>query len=110
MLPHVGQGANQSIEDAAALAEVLRDRPLDDITTAFQEYDRARRERASYIQRFARRLGLHYDGHRTDFSDTGRPAAREDVMRWIFTHDSARTARQVRAGGPSPTLPAGAAV
>lgn len=110
MLPHVGQGGNQSIEDAAALAEVLRDRPLGEAASAFQEYDRARRERASYIQRFSRRLGLQYDGRRAEFSGTGRLAAREDVMRWIFSHDSAATARQVRAGGPSAALPAGAAV
>jgi hypothetical protein len=31
-------------------------------------------------------------------------------MRWIFSHDSALSARQVRAGGPSASLPSGAAI
>lgn len=110
MLPHVGQGGNQSIEDAAALVEVLRDRPPAEVASAFQEYDRARRERASYIQRFSRRLGLQYDGRHAEFSTTDQLADREDVMRWIFSHDSALTARQVRAGGPSVSLPVGAAI
>jgi salicylate hydroxylase len=110
MLPHAGQGANQCIEDAAALAEVLRDRPLAEVADAFLDYDRARRKRASFVQRFSRRLGLEYDGRHTEIPDTARLADKGRVWGWIFGHDSAENARQVRAGGVGVPLPPGAPV
>lgn len=110
MLPHAGQGANQCIEDAAALAEVLRGRPLAEVAGAFLDYDRARRERASFVQRFSRRLGLEYDGRHTEIRDTARLADKGQVYGWIFGHDSIENARQVRAGRASAPLPAGAPV
>ena len=49
MLPHHGQGANQTIEDAAVLADCLR--RTDDIPAALAAYERRRRGRTRQVQR-----------------------------------------------------------
>ena len=49
MLPHHGQGANQTLEDAAALADCLRDTA--DVATALAAYERLRRYRTRQVQR-----------------------------------------------------------
>lgn len=108
MLPHAAQGANQSIEDAIALAEVLRDRPASELETALAEYETARRERASFIQQFTRRLGLLYDGHTEAFAARTDLADKETVERWIREHDARAAARAAREDGADVALPLGA--
>ena len=49
MLPHHGQGANQTIEDAAVLADCLH--RTDDIPAALAAYERRRRGRTRQVQR-----------------------------------------------------------
>ncbi|MBP2364597.1 FAD-dependent monooxygenase [Pseudonocardia parietis] len=49
MLPHHGQGANQSIEDAVVLADLLA--ASDDHVRAFALYERIRRYRTRQVQR-----------------------------------------------------------
>jgi len=51
MLPHHGQGANTSIEDAFALAAFLTESRSDDLDTAFVRYQTMRRARTRKIQR-----------------------------------------------------------
>lgn len=62
MLPHLGQGANQAIEDGTALAVLLQDLgnslPVADV---LQRYEALRRPRASMVQLEARRNGMRYD-------------------------------------------------
>ena len=60
MLPHLGQGANQSIEDGMALATILAhaDRAA---PAALLAYERLRRERVAEVQLGARET----DGDRT---------------------------------------------
>lgn len=54
MLPHHGQGANTSIEDAFALAALVADaRPGDDLDPVFSRYQTLRRARTRAIQRSA---------------------------------------------------------
>jgi salicylate hydroxylase len=48
MLPHYGQGANQSIEDAAVLASELTS--ADDISAALRRYEARRRVRTRQVQ------------------------------------------------------------
>jgi len=112
MLPHAGQGANQSIEDAAALAAVLEARSVEEVPAAFAEYELARRERASFVQLFARRLGLEYDNGGGDLAPkTGRPLAdKAEVNAWIKNHEATSAARAVRAAGARVPLPEGAPV
>ncbi|MGH2889700.1 MAG: FAD-dependent monooxygenase [Solirubrobacteraceae bacterium] len=57
MLPYLGQGACQAIEDGAVLAAALAAEP-DDPLTALQRYERTRRPRASRVVLAARDRGL----------------------------------------------------
>lgn len=62
MLPHLGQGANQAIEDGTALAVLLQGRdPSDSITEVLQSYEALRRPRTSMVQAEARKNGKRYD-------------------------------------------------
>ena len=95
MLPHHGQGANQTIEDAAALAECLAgasgSKPVAD---ALADYARLRKGRTRQVQRsswVASEL-LHLPD--------GPEAARRDRdladiprhLRWIHAHDARKAA------------------
>src|SRR3954452_22629926 len=53
MLPHLGQGANQSIEDGMALATILAQADTSRVAPALDAYERLRRERVAEIQRGA---------------------------------------------------------
>ena len=54
MLPNLGQGGCQAIEDGAALAAALRDEP--DVATALAAYESARKPRAERVARESRRM------------------------------------------------------
>src|SRR5450756_54010 len=68
MLPHLGQGANQSIEDGMALATILARADRTTAPLALLAYERLRRERVAAVQRGARENGLRYD---SAYSDLG---------------------------------------
>ena len=68
MLPHLGQGANQSIEDGMALATILARADRTTAPQALLAYGRLRRERVAQVQRGARENGLRYD---SAYSDLG---------------------------------------
>jgi len=61
MLPHLGQGANQSIEDGMALATILAQADRTTAPAALLAYEALRRERVASVQRGARENGLRYD-------------------------------------------------
>jgi 2-polyprenyl-6-methoxyphenol hydroxylase-like FAD-dependent oxidoreductase len=61
MLPHLGQGANQSIEDGMALATILARPNLKTVATALLAYEGLRRERVGLVQRGARENDHRYD-------------------------------------------------
>ena len=61
MLPHLGQGANQSIEDGMALATILSRVDNAAVPAALLAYERLRRERVAQVQLGARRHGLRVD-------------------------------------------------
>ncbi|WP_216896658.1 FAD-dependent monooxygenase [Nocardia alni] len=67
MLPHMGQGANQAIEDAIALATLTRDIPAAGIPEALTRYEQLRRPRTTLIQQGSRTNGQRLDtGERLD--------------------------------------------
>jgi len=68
MLPHLGQGANQSIEDGMALAIILGRADRATAPQALLAYERLRRERVAEVQRGARASGMRYD---SAYSDLG---------------------------------------
>ena len=53
MVPHQGQGANQTIEDAIVLADCLAG--TDDLAPALHAYEERRRPRTARVQRLSRR-------------------------------------------------------
>ena len=68
MLPHLGQGANQSIEDGMALATILARADWKTAPLALLAYERLRRERVAQVQRGARENGMRYN---SAYSDLG---------------------------------------
>jgi salicylate hydroxylase len=88
MLPHLGQGANQSIEDGMALATILARANRGTAPAALLAYERLRRERVAEIQRGARENGMRYD---SAYSDLGvRDAeitAHAAFRKHLYDHD-----------------------
>ena len=88
MLPHLGQGANQSIEDGMALATILARADRKTAPAALLAYERLRRERVAQVQSGARENGLRYD---SAYSDLGvRDAeitAHAAFRRRLYDHD-----------------------
>jgi salicylate hydroxylase len=88
MLPHLGQGANQSIEDGMALATILARADRATAPSALKAYERLRRERVAQVQRGARENGLRYD---SAYSDLGvrdaEIAAHAAFRRRLYDHD-----------------------
>jgi salicylate hydroxylase len=68
MLPHLGQGANQSIEDGMALATILSRADRGTVPAALQAYEHLRRERVAQVQRGSRESGLRYDSMYADLA------------------------------------------
>jgi salicylate hydroxylase len=66
MLPHLGQGANQSVEDGMALATILARADRTSAPRALLAYEQLRRERVAQVQRGARESGLRYDSANSD--------------------------------------------
>jgi salicylate hydroxylase len=88
MLPHLGQGANQAIEDGMALATILARADRTTAPEALLAYERLRRERVALVQRGARENGLRYD---SAYSDLGvrdaEMAAHVTYRKWLYDHD-----------------------
>jgi salicylate hydroxylase len=68
MLPHLGQGANQAIEDGMALATILSRVDNARAPEALAVYERLRRERVAQVQRGARQNGMRYDSAYADIA------------------------------------------
>jgi salicylate hydroxylase len=87
MLPHLGQGANQSIEDGMALAALLA-AAGDDPRPALQAYERIRRARTDAIQRGARAEGRRFDSEYDDIEVRDAELAESHRFRhWLYDHD-----------------------
>jgi salicylate hydroxylase len=61
MLPHMGQGANQAIEDAMALATLTRGITAADVPDALMRYQHLRRDHTARVQQGSRANGLRLD-------------------------------------------------
>ncbi len=75
MLPHAGQGANQAIEDAVAVAAVLARTTRASAPRALQIYEQLRRDRTAAVQQRSRLNGARYDAS-GDQVPRARPSAR----------------------------------
>jgi salicylate hydroxylase len=97
MLPHLGQGANQSIEDGMALATILSDVDTDAVPRALLAYERLRRERVADVQLGARLNGLRVDSA-ADYTDLKKRdaeiAAHAEFRKHLYAFDVVAEAKQ----------------
>ncbi|MBO0825491.1 MAG: FAD-dependent monooxygenase [Actinobacteria bacterium] len=93
MLPHLGQGVNQALEDAVTLATLLGVwADSADVPRALAAYEGLRRDRTARVQLGSRRNGAGYDSSGSQLTD----------RRWIYEHDAwAEAASLVSAMGPT---------
>jgi 2-polyprenyl-6-methoxyphenol hydroxylase-like FAD-dependent oxidoreductase len=88
MLPHLGQGANQAIEDGMALATILERAGRARASAALLAYERLRRERVAAVQHGARENGLRYDSFYADLTvRDAEIAAHAAFRRRLYDHD-----------------------
>jgi 2-polyprenyl-6-methoxyphenol hydroxylase-like FAD-dependent oxidoreductase len=93
MLPHLGQGANQAIEDGVALAVFLEERDPAEIADALRQYEAFRRARTDVIQAEARKQGLRLDSRSGSLQDRDREITRSaEFRKWLYDYDIERAA------------------
>jgi salicylate hydroxylase len=98
MLPHLGQGANQSIEDGMALATILAQATPATAPAALLAYEQLRRERVAAVQRGARENGLRYDSANPDLGvRDAEIAAHAAFRRRLYDHDVVPEAKAAAA-------------
>jgi len=94
MLPHLGQGANQSIEDGMALATILARADASAVPASLRAYERLRRERVAEIQLGARQNGLRLDSAAADLSvRDAQLAAHAEFRKRLYSYDVVPDAR-----------------
>jgi salicylate hydroxylase len=99
MLPHLGQGANQSIEDGMALATILSEVDNPAVPAALLAYERLRRERVAQVQLGARQHGLRVDSAYADLAvRDAELAAHAEFRRQLYAYDVVPHAKAAAAG------------
>jgi salicylate hydroxylase len=94
MLPHLGQGANQSIEDGMALATILANADRSTVLAGLLLYERLRRERTAMVQTGARKNGLRYDSFHSDLNlRDSEISAHGGFRRQLYDYDVVPEAR-----------------
>ncbi len=97
MLPHLGQGANQAIEDGAALAVLLEGKTSAEVPDILRAYERLRRPRTDVVQAEARKNGLRYDSRYESLEQRDREIRNAPALRkWLYDYDVEQAAQEVR--------------
>lgn len=98
MLPHLGQGANQAIEDGVALAVLLADRDRTDAPKALQVYEAFRRPHTIEVQKGSRANGRRYDSQYADLRQRDAEIADSGMLRaWLYDYDVEKQAEELAA-------------
>ena len=93
MLPHLGQGANQAIEDGVALAVFLEGRDSAEISDVLHRYEAFRRERTDVVQAEARKQGLRLDSRSGSLQQRDQDIARHaEFRKWLYDYDVEKAA------------------
>jgi salicylate hydroxylase len=93
MLPHLGQGANQSIEDGITLATILSRAGRDTAPAALLAYEGLRRDRVADVQSGARKNGLRYDSLSGDLAVRDREiVAHAEFRKQLYDYDVVKLA------------------
>jgi salicylate hydroxylase len=98
MLPHHGQGANQSLEDAVVLADILGRADADGVVPALRAYEQARRPRTRLLQSGSRKNAGCFqlpDGPEAQARNV-RLESLPDDLAWIHGHNALE-----QSGSPS---------
>src|SRR6188472_246311 len=99
MLPHLGQGANQSIEDGMALATILAYVDTSAVPASLLAYERLRRARVAEVQLGARQNGLRVDSAYADLAvRDAELRAHADFRKHLYAYDVVPEAKKVMAG------------
>ena len=100
MLPHAGQGANQALEDAIALATLLEGADRKRAPAALLAYQDLRRERTAEVQRRSRRTGTRLDAPDRQAQHRDRELAGQWSERaWLYDYDAEAAAVAVAMKG-----------
>ncbi len=98
MLPHLGQGANQAIEDGAALGGLLAGRSAAEVPQALAAYEALRRPRATTVQEGARQNGRRYDSQYLSIAERDAEIRASKAFRsWLYDYDVEREVQAMRA-------------
>ncbi len=98
MLPHLGQGANQSIEDGMALATILTRVDTSAVPASLLAYERLRRERVAEVQLGARQNGLRVDSAYADLGvRDAELVAHAEFRKHLYAYDVVPDARAAAA-------------
>jgi salicylate hydroxylase len=96
MLPHLGQGANQAIEDGMALATLLGNADAANAPARLLAYDKLRRERVAEVQLGARKHGLRVDSMVDDLEKRDADlVAHAEFRRQLYSYDVVRYAKEL---------------
>jgi salicylate hydroxylase len=99
MLPHLGQGANQTIEDGVALSVLLEGRNSAEIPNVGKQYEKIRRARTDIVQAEARKNGLRYDSRYDSLEQRDREVTNSAAFRRsLFDYDVESAAIVERKG------------
>jgi len=99
MLPHLGQGANQSIEDGMALATILTQVDTSAVPASLLAYERLRRVRVAEVQLGARQNGLRVDSTSSDLRvRDAELVAHAEFRKHLYAYDVVPDARAAAAG------------
>jgi salicylate hydroxylase len=103
MLPHLGQGANQAIEDGVALAVLLEGRDPTKVPAIVLEYEKLRGVRTDVIQAEARKNGLRCDSKYESLEQRDREIANSAAFRKsLYDYDVGNAAIACRSESRSP--------
>ena len=98
MVPHVGQGAGQSIEDAITLAVLLEGSTAADVAARLKVYEALRLARTSRVQALARAAGKLYRAEHENPSEKAERLREWWAQgKWVFEHDAEEAARDALA-------------
>ena len=95
MVPHLGQGAAQAIEDGSTLAVLLEGAKRQDVARQLKAYERLRLERTSQIQTMAREPADFFALEYQDVAERDRLMARwMAATGGIRGHDAEKSAKE----------------
>jgi salicylate hydroxylase len=97
MLPHQGQGAVQSIEDAFVLARCLERAGPADVSDWLKLYERVRKQRAERVQQASRITGEIYRLADAEEQERLVPSALSTRGEWLWNYDADRAFEEALA-------------